>query len=163
MLWLFKVDMHYGQSQIGERRERNPIIMCLCKRINLGINTWHTQHGSTSKCALIAIEKYFRCFRRFNMVSPLKPVLTFPIRSSNANNSWKPSKFELETQYLAQTTSEKWQQNLCIFYLIRHVVDIKPHIPVPIMNIGHPEKDRLIKDHNILIQTVPIECQMIMK
>ncbi|KAJ0820214.1 hypothetical protein HanRHA438_Chr16g0747651 [Helianthus annuus] len=33
----------------------------------------------------------------------------------------------------------------CYFrYLVRHVINIEPHIPVPIMNINHAIKDRLI-------------------
>lgn len=38
----------------------------------------------------------------------------------------------------------------CVIYLIRHVIDIKPHVPVPIVRMAHPKKDRLVKYHNIL-------------
>ena len=34
-------------------------------------------------------------------------------------------------------------------YLVRHVIDIKLHIPVSVVHIGHPKKGRLIEDHNI--------------
>ena len=49
--------------------------------------TWQTQQGSPSSGDPIAIE-YCRCLKWFNIVSSLNPVLTFPMRSSSANNSY---------------------------------------------------------------------------
>lgn len=52
--------------------------------------TWQTQQGSDSRWEPGSTE-YFFGFKSFIMVSSLNPVLTFPMRSSRANNSYLDS------------------------------------------------------------------------
>lgn len=52
--------------------------------------TRHILQGSISAWLSFGLlSTYFRCFKRLIMASSFRPVHTFPMRSSRANNSWK--------------------------------------------------------------------------
>ena len=72
---------HYDIIQAKRRKPIPPHT-----RVKLVTLTWQIQQGSPSSGDPTAI--CFRCLRRFNIVSSLNPVLTFPMRSSSANNSY---------------------------------------------------------------------------
>lgn len=119
--------------------------------------TWQTQQGSASFWKSDSAE-YFFCFKCFIMVSSFNPVLTFPMRSSRANNSYyihkccvirDPHKIE---EYYTFSLTHACNVETSFFYLVRHVINIKPHIPVSIMHISNGRKHWMVKNHNILSQ-----------
>jgi len=112
-------------------------------------HTWQIQQGSKSAGDSVLIGTCFSCFSNFKMVSSLSPVLTSPMRSSNANNSWYSNLFIKET-----TFKVKWLEELIDqVYLVRHIINIKAHISMPIMHFSHPMIDHRVKKHVVLRDT----------
>lgn len=133
--------------------------------------TWQTQHGSASSLDSVSTE-YFFCFKSFITFSSLNPVLTFPIRSSKANNSYNHicELKEIIVKWIRNfnirrikqsTDYTQWKPNVIFSYLIRHVINIKTHISVSIMNISHSRKDWMVKNHDILWQSQSIDITQI--
>lgn len=103
----------------------------LCHKLLIGLSyTWQIQHGSSSTDASNLHDENFLCFRSFVTSSSLRPVLTLPILSSSANSSWK-------TTAIIRVLLEKDPDNIVLrkTNLIRHVVYVKAHIPVSVMNV----------------------------
>lgn len=95
----------------------------------------------------VITDRHFLCFINFNMVSSLNPVLTSPIRSPSANSSYCPNNIVIGTA-LKQNHMGKY---FLPFYLVSHVVNIEPHVSVPIMHLSHAMINIWVKEHIILI------------
>lgn len=120
--------------------------------------TWHMQHGSSDGSPLMNAEN-FRTFRDCKMTSSLSPVFTSPILSSSANNSWYRSLllrrlFPTDITMVKKTKINKW-----LHYLVRHIINIKPHISVPVVQLSNPVY-KWIEEHHILSQSKRISKQL---
>ena len=112
-------------------------------RLN-GTNTWQIQHGSCSIDTPSVPNECFCCLRCFKIVSSLNPVQTSPIRSSNARSSFNENC--IWVQQVVRLL--KFLQHIGSSYLIWHVINIKTHVPVPVMHIAARQNESLIKDRH---------------
>lgn len=136
-----------ADSPIKSTRHLTKPVCVQKKNVQMAL-TWHIQQGSMFGSEPL-VASYLCCFIEILICSSLSPVLTFPICSSKANNSCRanwvwirmPPTFISFFFYPRDSDGMK--------YLIRHIVDIKPHISVSVVQLSISIYERINK-HIIL-------------